>query len=116
MFCKNCGNEMKDGVKFCGKCGAEQTIQNDLLSKSETQEGTSESSRMNSEGIQSDKETKKESSLLTNILAIIFAIVIIWLMITGVQWLFLALGAPSDKKDGTGIQATDPIDADYLFQ
>lgn len=22
MFCKNCGNEMKDGVKFCGKCGA----------------------------------------------------------------------------------------------
>lgn len=21
MFCKNCGNEMKDGVKFCGKCG-----------------------------------------------------------------------------------------------
>lgn len=22
MFCKNCGNEIKDGVKFCGKCGA----------------------------------------------------------------------------------------------
>ncbi|MDD6270191.1 MAG: zinc ribbon domain-containing protein [Oscillospiraceae bacterium] len=21
MFCKNCGNEMKDGVKFCGRCG-----------------------------------------------------------------------------------------------
>lgn len=21
MFCKNCGNEIKDGVKFCGKCG-----------------------------------------------------------------------------------------------
>lgn len=21
-FCKSCGNEMKDGVKFCGKCGA----------------------------------------------------------------------------------------------
>lgn len=22
MFCKNCGNELKDGVKFCSKCGA----------------------------------------------------------------------------------------------
>lgn len=21
MFCKNCGNEMKDGMKFCAKCG-----------------------------------------------------------------------------------------------
>lgn len=21
MFCKNCGNEIKDGAKFCGKCG-----------------------------------------------------------------------------------------------
>ena len=27
MFCKNCGNEMKDGVKFCGKCGT--SIEND---------------------------------------------------------------------------------------
>lgn len=22
MFCKNCGNEVRDGVKFCAKCGA----------------------------------------------------------------------------------------------
>lgn len=21
MFCKNCGNELKDEVKFCSKCG-----------------------------------------------------------------------------------------------
>lgn len=26
MFCKNCGNEIKDGMKFCGKCG---TLQNE---------------------------------------------------------------------------------------
>lgn len=26
MFCKNCGNEIKDGVKFCGKCGALQDV------------------------------------------------------------------------------------------
>ncbi|MCM1507933.1 MAG: zinc-ribbon domain-containing protein [Ruminococcus flavefaciens] len=24
MFCKNCGNELPDGTKFCGKCGASQ--------------------------------------------------------------------------------------------
>ena len=22
MFCKNCGNELPDGSKFCSKCGA----------------------------------------------------------------------------------------------
>lgn len=27
MFCKNCGNEIKDGMKFCGKCGT--SIEND---------------------------------------------------------------------------------------
>lgn len=25
MFCKNCGNELADGEKFCGKCGATVT-------------------------------------------------------------------------------------------
>ena len=24
MFCKNCGNEIEDGSKFCGKCGTLQ--------------------------------------------------------------------------------------------
>jgi len=24
MFCKQCGNEMQDGLKFCGSCGANQ--------------------------------------------------------------------------------------------
>lgn len=26
MFCKNCGNEIKDGVKFCDKCGTKVKI------------------------------------------------------------------------------------------
>ena len=25
MFCKNCGTPMKDGAKFCPKCGAANT-------------------------------------------------------------------------------------------
>lgn len=28
MFCKNCGNEVKDGEKFCSKCGTSQQIGN----------------------------------------------------------------------------------------
>lgn len=26
MFCKNCGNELKEGVAFCGKCGTTITV------------------------------------------------------------------------------------------
>lgn len=26
MFCKKCGNEIKDGVKFCSKCGMSQDV------------------------------------------------------------------------------------------
>ncbi|MCM1008778.1 MAG: zinc ribbon domain-containing protein [Ruminococcus flavefaciens] len=34
MFCKNCGNELKDGVKFCSKCGSK--IEIDSKTDSET--------------------------------------------------------------------------------
>lgn len=28
MYCKNCGNEIKEDEKYCGKCGAESKIYN----------------------------------------------------------------------------------------
>ena len=28
MICKKCGNEIKDGEKFCGKCGTKNDGQN----------------------------------------------------------------------------------------
>lgn len=31
MFCKNCGKEIADGVKFCPECGVTQTV-NDTTS------------------------------------------------------------------------------------
>ncbi len=116
MFCSKCGNELSDNSKFCEKCGTEQMIQTDLLPKSESQEKSSESSTINSAEMQSDKEINKESGPLSNILTFIFAIAIIWLMITGVQWLFSALGAPSNQGNGTGTQATDRVDADHMFR
>lgn len=35
MFCKNCGEEIKDGVKFCGKCGASVQEKNSNTSRNE---------------------------------------------------------------------------------
>lgn len=34
MFCKNCGEEIKDNAKFCGKCGA--VVRDDVENSSET--------------------------------------------------------------------------------
>ena len=31
MFCKNCGNELKDEEKFCGKCG--QRVSDEIVKK-----------------------------------------------------------------------------------
>jgi len=31
MFCKNCGNKIEDGEKFCGKCGYEPKNVNDKI-------------------------------------------------------------------------------------
>lgn len=38
MFCKNCGNELKDDEKFCGKCGqriSDKIVKNDVANKKE---------------------------------------------------------------------------------
>lgn len=44
MFCKNCGNEVRDGVEFCGKCGTKlgsvleikETVSSDNISNNAT--------------------------------------------------------------------------------
>mgnify|MGYP001100966619 CR=1 FL=1 len=51
MFCKNCGNEIKDGVSFCGKCGTstisdnfeqQNTDTTDINSKSDSEQKAEE--------------------------------------------------------------------------
>lgn len=37
MFCKNCGNEVKDGVKFCSRCGAKIEIGSKINSETLSQ-------------------------------------------------------------------------------
>lgn len=41
MFCKNCGNELKEGVKFCSKCGTKLVVASEI-------EETNSSSNINS--------------------------------------------------------------------
>lgn len=42
MFCKNCGNELKSGVKFCGKCGAKNEFYRGSASNSNVSEASAE--------------------------------------------------------------------------
>lgn len=35
MYCKNCGARLKDGAKFCPKCGAKQDIETNIIQKNE---------------------------------------------------------------------------------
>jgi len=37
MFCKNCGNKLKDNTKFCTSCGREVVISNNNISKPESE-------------------------------------------------------------------------------
>lgn len=37
MFCKNCGKEIKDGIKFCPNCGAPTVNENTEVSNNESQ-------------------------------------------------------------------------------
>ena len=32
MNCKNCGNSISENIKFCGKCGTEQTNKGEVVS------------------------------------------------------------------------------------
>ena len=35
MYCKNCGNELPESAKFCGKCGVKvETVVSDVNKKS----------------------------------------------------------------------------------
>ncbi len=104
MFCKNCGNEIKDGAKFCDKCGAEQLIHTDLPEKSDN------------ETIVNNKDDKNKSSIISYILAIIIVIVFLWVAITGVRWVFSTVGSWLFYEEaGTGKQSSERISASDIF-
>ncbi|MCM1008779.1 MAG: zinc-ribbon domain-containing protein [Ruminococcus flavefaciens] len=112
MFCKNCGNEVKDGVKFCSKCGVEQTLYTDLPEKVDNETIKNDA---NVVSLDNGTAVKKKSGIISGILAIVIVIVFILAAIAGVRWVFSTVGFWFDNKDGTGKQASERIDAKSII-
>lgn len=68
MFCKNCGNEIKDGVKFCDKCGTLQNM---------SEQDTLTNPTITIQTAQTSKNRKRLLRLLIIIIGIIIAIVLV---------------------------------------
>ena len=64
MFCKNCGNEIKDGVKFCGKCG-EKIEREKTQETNEQQDTVNVSKKVISEKSKKSDDDKKWSEMTT---------------------------------------------------
>lgn len=103
MFCKNCGNELKDGTSFCSECGAKVENLKSELSAAGT--------------VAKDDKSEKKTNVIGCIIAIIIAIVMIWLIITGVNWAFSAVKSLFGEENGnyTGKQDMDRIGANTLL-
>lgn len=106
MFCKNCGNEIKDGAKFCGKCGAEQELYANL-----PEEPNNNGKIENDANPKTTTDTKNKPGVISYILAIVIIIALICGAITGVRWVFSTVGSWFDGKDGTGKQSSERTDA-----
>ncbi|MBP1550212.1 MAG: zinc ribbon domain-containing protein [Oscillospiraceae bacterium] len=106
MFCKNCGNEIKDGAKFCGKCGAEQELYANL-----PEEPNNNGKIENDANPKTTTDTKNKPGVISYILAIVIIIALICGAIAGVRWVFSTVGSWFDGKDGTGKQSSERTDA-----
>lgn len=67
MFCKKCGNEVKDGTAFCIKCGARlEDDFNNIEEVSENSENTN-SHDTNSQAVTSTAEVDKKNNIISKI-------------------------------------------------
>lgn len=81
MFCKNCGNELKENEKFCSNCGTaitEDDIKIENSSKVDETTSTSTNSTSTSTSTSSSKSNKNglaTASMILGIIAICFAFI-----------------------------------------
>lgn len=115
MFCKNCGNEIKDGVKFCGKCGA-SIVNDDLeqqnISNSNDQQQNADTTDNNSK---SDSEQKAEefANKVGRVCAGIYMILIV-IGVIGVLIVVIGLIIMGIKHIAHGKFDTEEVQEAYL--
>ena len=93
MYCKNCGKEVADGVKFCAECG---TPVEEIATKSAPVEIEKPA-----------KKKKKRHPILGTILLVLGIFIIIGALAGG--------GEEEPEKVGTQAPTTAPTQADSLF-
>ena len=59
MICKKCGNQIKEGAKFCNNCGYESSNMN--------QDNRQYNSNMNQQDQQQNQQQKKKTSKIISI-------------------------------------------------
>lgn len=92
MFCKNCGNEIKENAKFCSKCGTLQSASSSNLVSS---------INSNSEKAYQNNIAKKKIHPLAMIVLIILSVLTIALIIWLVPYLLGDLSGKGNDDAGT---------------
>lgn len=98
MFCKNCGNELKDGVKFCGKCGTPQSASSSNLVSN---------INPNFETAYQNSTAKKKIHPLAMIVLIVLSVLTISLIIWLIPHLKGDLSGKGSNDDGTDFSFFD---------
>lgn len=89
MFCPKCGNQVKEGTKFCSKCGTPLTV--NTASNNNKTEIVNGSNLI----IQNNKEPKKGNKIITILLLAIVAIGLLGL----IAFLFFSAGEERSRED-----------------
>ena len=64
-YCSNCGQEVKDGVRFCNNCGA--PVNGDGMQQLNAEQGRPGDSEYRYSGLVSENSAKKKKSMLTGL-------------------------------------------------
>ena len=65
MYCDNCGNQLRDGAKFCNKCGMQivgETVSSDVIDKREDVSNDQTPLTSYSQSSETDQKIQNEKS------------------------------------------------------
>lgn len=98
MWCTNCGNELKDDAKFCGKCGAKV--------EPEYEQSIQQTQQFQTQPVLVDVFEEEEKSSKGKYIFII--LIIVGLLIVGAAGIFLIKGKPKDDSENKTLDPSTP--------